>query len=653
MTFSFGITILFIIYILFWIQVPGMLFQELLLPHRLKLSTRLLAAFFIGFIYMAALYLIESLTGLTGIIAIAGPVTSIFTFYLYFKGDHRRLYNATETFKWSGIIIFVFIYVASVLNLQLKYNGALSGITTQVYHDYLFHTGNIASLSVSFPNADYRVSGLTFYYHYFYELIFAMCKHIFHMDAFRVYMNGNALLCAGIDSLALVIVGERIRGGKVTHRFNYFLYCVGTLVSCIALLPLNVAGAHLPLSWMDNHLFTNANSLGMAMALSMVVVDILADLWYDNLDGKVVLVLFMLAVAATGFKGTTGVLLVGITWAVFIVEMLITKKFHSNRLIYAITLTAGFIITYLFVTVGLHSSGANNRATKLTVEGTLDAGRVGQIIEKLGFDYMAFPWVIIGVILACICIIGPCIFAFSAFAIEKFKTLIKENVIGDIFDWFAIGSVLMGLIGYLSFDVPGNSQVYFVITNVGFIFYGTATYIINHKRNWIAYVTYLFMGVGAAFLAIDMAYYCYSDMQQNKVYSAEAGDAPELVSADTMEAYLWLRDHTPKDSIVAVDRLSEELDYRSIYFYCSAFAERQCYLEGYDYSDVDTVTVEQMLETNESFYGDDIAAAKQAMSENGVDYLVVTRLMHPDFHHDGSAFTEVFSNDEVTIYSYD
>ena len=54
-----------------------------------------------------------------------------------------------------------------------------------------------------------------------------------------------------------------------------------------------------------------------------------------------------------------------------------------------------------------------------------------------------------------------------------------------------------------------------------------------------------------------------------------------------------------------------------------------------------------------TFYGNDIPAAKKAMSENGVDYLVVTRLMHPDFHHDVSVLTEVFSNDEVTIYSYD
>ena len=48
-----------------------------------------------------------------------------------------------------------------------------------------------------------------------------------------------------------------------------------------------------------------------------------------------------------------------------------------------------------------------------------------------------------------------------------------------------------------------------------------------------------------------------------------------------------------------------------------------------------------------------LAEKEAIIAELGVDYLVVTRLKHPDFHHNGSLFTEVFSNDEVTIYNYD
>ena len=62
MTFSLPITLIFILYSAVWIQLPGMLFGSLLLPRKLKFSTRLLAGFFIGFVYLAAIYFIESLT---------------------------------------------------------------------------------------------------------------------------------------------------------------------------------------------------------------------------------------------------------------------------------------------------------------------------------------------------------------------------------------------------------------------------------------------------------------------------------------------------------------------------------------------------------------------------------------------------------------
>ena len=169
MTFSLSITLIFFAFVAIWIQIPGMLFEEILLPRRLKLSTRLLASFFIGFIYMAALYFVESLVKLNGLIMVAGPTTTIVAIIVYIKKGRPSFYNADEHFRWTGIIIFGFIYLASVLNFQLKYVGALGGQTIQVYHDYLFHTGNIISLSRSFPNTDIRIDGLTFYYHYFFE----------------------------------------------------------------------------------------------------------------------------------------------------------------------------------------------------------------------------------------------------------------------------------------------------------------------------------------------------------------------------------------------------------------------------------------------------------------------------------------------------
>ncbi len=650
MTFSISTTLIFLAYCIVWIQLPGMLFCDILLPRRLKFSTRLLAGFFIGFVYMAALYFIESLAGLNGLIMLAGPLTSTAGLIYFIKKGKPYIFNAGEHFRFTYLIIFVFIYIVSALSFQLKYLFAFSGQTTQVYHDFLFHTGNIVSLSRSFPGMDIRISGLTFYYHYFYELIFAMCKHIFATDAFTVYMNGNALICAFPLTLALITLGERIRGAKSYYNFEYFFFCFGLLISGICLLPLNVLGGRFPLSWMDNHFFGNGNAMGLAVSLTILTIDVLTEIWYDKFVFTNVIAIFLLGAAATGFKGTTGILLVAITWIVFVVEWIIIKRFHVQQLLYNVALTLGFALIYFGVTVGLHSSGSNNRAMQLTCAGTLESGRVGQIFSKLGIDYMAMPWVILAVILAALFIIGPCIALFVAFTIGKFQTLIKDGVIGDVFDWFAIGSSLMGLIGFLFISVPGQSQVYFVITNAGLIFYCTMKYLMANRLTPIFKIMQGWFCICTLLLVADVVHYCQDDFNQMVIFHTPAEDRADLVSSDTMDAYFWLRDNTPADSVLAVDRLSEELDYRNIYFYASAFAERQCYLEGYDYSDVPESKVEEMLSTNNLFFSDDPLVQQNALEENDIDYLVVTKLSHPDYMDSNPQLKSVYFNSDVIIY---
>ncbi|WP_167511417.1 hypothetical protein [Pseudobutyrivibrio xylanivorans] len=601
---------------------------------------------------MAMVYYLESLTGIKYLTMLAGPIATLVAVAHYSKKGRPSVFNAGEQFRWSYLILFAIIYIAATLNVQVKYLFALGGQTTQVYHDILFHTGNIVSLSRSFPGADIRIDGLTFYYHYYFELIFAMCKHIFGMDAFSVYMNGNSLISAFPLTLALITIGERIRGGRVVTPFKYFFFCSGILVSGIALLPLNVAGGRFPLSWSNNHFFGNINAMGLAVALTILMVDILAELWYDSLDHKNLIAIYLLSCAATGFKGTTGAMLVGITWSVFVIESCIMKKFHLQQLLYNAVLTLGFILTCIFVTVGLNPSGANNRSMEITCQGTLEAGRVGQLIEKLGFNYMSFPWVVLAVLLTVICIIGPCIIAFVPFTFGKFKTLIQEGVIGDIFDWFSIGMILMGLIGFCAVSVPGLSQGYFVITTAGLIFYCAMKYMSLNRLNNIYKIMHFCFFVGLLILIADVANFCCTDYKQMAVYGTPADDRADLVSSDTMEAYLWLRDNTEEDAKIAVDRLSEELDHRSIYFYASAFSERQCYLEGYDYSDIAEKQVEAMLATNEKFFSDNFMEAQAAMEINGIDYLVVTKQMHPDFQPESQRFELVFKNSDVTIYKY-
>ncbi len=674
MTFDIKAFFAILIFLIFWIQLPGMLLMKRLLPSEVSAATRHLSAFFGGAFIAAGLYAVESLTGLPLLLA-EGPLLSICAIAFYYK-KHKGIRPAIK-FRPTYFVLFAGIYILSVLSFQLRYVGAVEGTTTQVFHDYLFHTGNIAALSRSFPAVDIRVSSLTFYYHYFTDLFFAMAKHVFGTEAFAIYMNGNALVAAWPLSLALIVVGDRItEGGKVKEK-NYLVACGGLFVSCICLLFINVKYQTFPLSWMDNHFFTNGNSLAITVAVHILLLELLAIVWDKAYSNRYAALFLLLTLVATTVKGTTGALVVAAIWAVFIVELVITRQFKKQKLIYGIASTLGFLAAYLFVVAGFTTSGSNNRTVSLDPIASIAATRVGQVLNLLGVDYSTLPITLLACIMCAIFMVGPFVLPFAGFVVKKCKPLFKEKAIGDIYDWFAIGTVIMGLVGFCLLAIPGFSQGYMVITGAPFIFYCSMSYIWskspsigdrveavpNQKATsqrkckdcifaFIKKWTYCFMGIGCLMLLCDIAFFIKTDLDAQKVYASQAGDADDLVDSDTMAAYFWLRDNTDENAIIAVDRITENLDYREIFFYASAFSERQCYLEGYDYSSVSEDQVAAMKDINERFYSEDADIAESAMDINYIDYLVVTKHSHPDYEPTSPRLQLVFSNDSVEIYEF-
>ena len=651
--FNLGILLLFVIFNIFWYQVPGQLFSMLLMPRSMRASSRLLAGYFLGFTVMAAIYMVESLTGIPYLLAAAGPIFSVATLLYWLKRGKRSVLNAGEHIRPTHIIIFVIIYLVSFLSFQFWYARACSGITTQVYHDFLYHTGNIISLSRSFPNFDIRVDGVMFYYHYFMELIYAMCKHVFGMDAFTLYMNGNCLVCAWPLTLALASLGDRLVGNRQIAEKRYFFYCFGTMLSCIAIYPAIVVGARFPISWTDNHLFGNGNALGLCVSLTILYLDVIVEVWYKSFSKRSLVLVTLLMVALTGFKGNAGIAMAAITVAVFVIESIIIKRVSKHRLAYTIASVVAFVATYLVVDVGVAVQGSNNRTTVVSPQGSLDFSRVGEFIERvLHQDYMAFPWIVIAIPLCAIVIVGPLFIPMLGWFIKKFKGLFATWQIGDVYDWFAIGSIIIAILAYSFITIEGLSQGYMIIGVAPLIFYGVIRYIEGGAARIFRNYSLAIWAIGALFLALDISWYCYAGVQQNAKYAVEAGDADDLVSHDTMEAYFWIRDNTEEDALVAVDRHTESLDWRQIYFYCSAFSERQCYIEGYDYTDVDETVSDAMMEINDMFYSEDSMEADAAMEMQGIDYLVVTKHSHPDYVCTSPRLELKFENEEVRVYRF-
>ena len=247
--------LIFTLFMIAWIQLPGMIFGAYLLPEKLKPASKMLASFFIGFTIDAVIYGLcphVVFVAFAPAVVVLACAVEVVRRSLPRRGGSfdssssgkaagefgcgeslesevkdtgklqrgKRVDFTSRVFSFWGltfenstlhistVVSFVIIYLVDFLAIQFWYGGAKGGVTTQIFHDFLFHTGNIASLSRNFPNFDIRVDKVMFYYHYFYELTFAMCKSIFKTEAYGLYMNGNALLTAWPLTLALSIVAE-------------------------------------------------------------------------------------------------------------------------------------------------------------------------------------------------------------------------------------------------------------------------------------------------------------------------------------------------------------------------------------------------------------------------------------------------------------
>ena len=112
------------------------------------------------------------------------------------------------------------------------------------------------------------------------------------------------------------------------------------------------------------------------------------------------------------------------------------------------------------------------------------------------------------------------------------------------------------------------------------------------------------------------------------------------------EAMLWIRENTPKDSIIMPDK--DVCKGQPGYMYYAAFAERQAYLEGdiYLYD-----TYEEERETRRKnisrIYLNDTDALRIA-KEDGVDYIIQTKWVIPTY--EGNGCTLVYENSMVRIW---
>lgn len=653
----------FLLFNLIWIQIPGMMLDAILLRKRRFWATKLLSGYVLGAVTMILLYFLQGLIHTNLVVMIAGPVLSIGSVVFWFLHKKATLFSNGKRFRPEQLVIFAILFIFAVLAFQIKWGVAGNYSSVQINHDVLYHVGNIVTLSRGVPAVDLRVSGVDFYYHYLYDLIYGMCKSIFGMDAYTLYISAMPFMAAYPLGLALICLGdrcfdkrkhtdlERVAGRKVEFDFRYLFYIIGLLVCGICIYPINVIAEFFPLSWLNYHLFTNINSIGLAVAASVLFVDVIADNWKDEFYFRTLIVIFAYSFFATGAKGPTGAMLCVSVLLVAVVQGIIEKKLVLVRIWYFLAAFLGFVTCYVMIVAGFGGTGGNNREVTISPSGTILVSRVGNVFDKyLGVDPHQISVIWLVMLLITICLIGPSALSVFGWACIKLYRLVKEKYIGDIYDWFCICLTIIGIGGCLMVTIIGFSQGYMVLSSAPFIYYMILRYLQRGKSKLLKSVQVIAFILGAVILLGDAVFFVKEDMR-NRGYTYATGEKA-WVSQGELEGYRWIRDNTSEDSLICTDRRTEGIDTRNTFFYVSALAERQVYLEGHSYSDVTDEVVEHMVETNLRFYSSDPIAAQRSMTQHGINYMVVSNVTHRMYEPPCDELQLVYSNDDVRIYEF-
>ena len=129
------------------------------------------------------------------------------------------------------------------------------------------------------------------------------------------------------------------------------------------------------------------------------------------------------------------------------------------------------------------------------------------------------------------------------------------------------------------------------------------------------------------------------------------------IQKSDVDGLVWIRENTPRDAIIAVDRATFVAGDSTIshYFYYAIFSERHMYVEG-------TSVISYLAQANESLVSErqqlirDLYSNKDTAHEKikteGIDYIVQTRWITPDFQPSES-FTLVHQTDSLNIYKVD
>ncbi len=649
---------IFVLFIIFYMQLPGLCVLRLMKIHMAHISTTMVLGLFTGWATVIIQYFITELIHTNILLYVLGPILSILWIVSTIHSGGLEFNFSFSRLSTAFVVFFGLALLYSLLNNQYIYLSPKVSDFIYINPDKGYHMGLINSLSHGWPLVSPWVQGRIIHYHVFTEIMYSVPVRLFGIPADTLLLSCGPFLttyafCSSLYSVFREFTAKPKRAG---------LYCLILLLSNIFI----AKGPDDSLAFF--FVFRNENATGFGISCMFALI-ILFRYWYDSFRANEkflmkLLILTVFIMLLTGLKGPMGLVMIGAIWGTYVIGR-IMRKVSAKTVLPILLITAGFLIIYIFI---LGSKGqSNGSGTSIFAFAT---------VADIAFYKPALVAMLKSFGLPKLIRLSILLVVFTTFTLTAFLVPFTVGYIREIFLVFSgrknydftrvmiYAACFVGFICMFLLNYSGHSQVYFGYVAIFLVPLISIWFLEDTEANKIfpirvVKVIFIVMLVLSSFTLMIH----YAKMIGDAVDCADnrfGYSRYKSISSEEYSAMVWIRNNTPEDALLATDRYySESLDtysyqdrWANCFFLYPVYSNRMCYIagSGYNLPGRDWVIRKKMIETNNSLYQPDNVNRGTLAREIGVNYIVVSKdfTKIPTLENDD--YRLCFSNGGVDIY---
>lgn len=564
------------------------------------------------------------------------------------------------------ILFLAFFLFLNIFAYSANFLGTDVAPVFEARRDMQYWVNNTVALKLSWPADNLFMAGNVLNYHYFSNIPIAFLCEVYQIDVFTMsfplYGMSKAIVMVGVVQFLM----DALSDSKMINLLGYILLIFSTGAETITLVTF------------VNHNLLAPFGFDMGYAYGIFFVAFLVRQWktegvvWRNIGGMI-----LAWVMCVGSKAPVALVL--IIWAAFICLYWLIRKKWGLAFGYGLSILGSFLLICKYC-VGMFSVASGDSAWSLSLYG----------MDHFTYVLVAEPWDIIGrcmgmigrknpilgLLVKSICLNPAMAFGVIVIVIWIIYLIHEKKIEGkDIYFQVSLGvTALWGICLWHLVNAGGFSEMYFamaalipmamMILNALVLYcrlYGGkrhSDWELNEKLIFTVFLLFIQLGIfrflwsgwngiGAITKVCDGL---------GNLYNAEHGydDSEQITSGirnTDVEALSWIRDYADSDALIMTDKAI--MTDNTAYYMYGIFCERQQYLEGID-----------MLGTQHQDINEEITRRKEIISgvynnlpgalldakEEGIDYIVQTKDITPEFEYNPEYLELVKSTNTMNIY---